>query len=304
MGIFVISVIVIIVGLILLFTKTAAGELLRSFGVRESIGKTLGVLFLFVGAILLVVSLLYTVDEGEAVVLVQFGKLYATVDTPGVKLKRPWASVHVYPKRIREHTMLIEVRTSDGMGVQVDTTTWYKVDTQKIDQIYRNIAANVSALEDKIIFPALRTTIRNTVSQYKVKELYEKRSDISVKIFEDAKGELKKKFIILDNVLLRDIKLPQNIEAAVQMKIKSQQEAEAAEYRKQKAIKEAEIKVEEAKGIAQAQQIINRTLTPYYLQHEAIEAYKELVNSQNTTFVIMPTNPNATGMPLILNSGK
>jgi regulator of protease activity HflC (stomatin/prohibitin superfamily) len=88
------------------------------------------------------------------------------------------------------------------------------------------------------------------------------------------------------------------------MKIKSQQEAEAAEYRKQKAIKEAEIKVEEAKGIAQAQQIINRTLTPYYLQHEAIEAYKELVNSQNTTFVIMPTSANATGMPIILDAKK
>ena len=304
MGIFVISIIVIIVGISMLFAKSEKSELLQSLGLRQATAKLFGIVLTFVGVVMLLLSLLFTVDEGEAVVLIQFGKLYDTVDTPGVHAKRPWANVHVYPKRIRERTMLIEVRTSDGMGVQIDTTTWYKVDTQEIDQIYRSIAANVTDLEDKIIFPALRTTIRNTVSQYKVKELYEIRSDISTKIFDEAKVELIKKFIILDNVLLRDIKLPQNIEAAVQMKIKSQQEAEAAEYRKQKAIKEAEIKVEEAKGIAQAQQIINRTLTPYYLQHEAIEAYKDLVNSNNTTFVIMPTNPKATGMPLILNSGK
>ncbi|MBN2040030.1 MAG: prohibitin family protein [Spirochaetes bacterium] len=304
MGIFVISIIVIIVGISMLFAKSEKSEILRSMGVSQGTSKLFGIVLTFAGGVILILSLLFTVDEGEAVVLVQFGKLYDTVDTPGVHAKRPWASVHMYPKRIREHTMLIEVRTEDGMSVQIDTTTWYMVDTQNIGEIYKKIAANVSALEDKIIFPALRTTVRNTVSLYKVKELYEKRSDIAVKIFEDAKKELIKKYIILDNVLLRDLKLPQNIEAAVQMKIKSQQEAEAAEYRKQRAMKEAEIKVEEAKGIAQAQQIINRTLTPYYLQHEAIEAYKELVNSQNTTFVIMPTSPNATGMPLILNSGK
>ena len=198
--------------------------------------------------------------------------------------------------------MIIEVRSKEGMSVKIDTTTWYKVDEKSIDQIYKEIAANVQALSENIIFPALRTTIRNTVSQYTVKQLYEKRSEISKQIYEDAKIELKKKYVLLDNVMLREIKLPPNIEGAVQMKIKAQQDAEAAEFRKQKAIKDAEIKVEEAKGIAKALAIINRTLTPNYLQHEAIETYKELVNSQNTTFVIMPTSNKGTGLPLILNA--
>lgn len=247
-------------------------------------------------------SLIFTVDEGEAVVLIQFGKLYDTVDTPGVHFKRPRANYNSYPKRIREHTPLIEVRTKDGMSVKIDTTTWYMVDSNNIDKIYKEIAATVDALAENIIYPALRTTIKNTASQYNVKQLYVSRSEISKQIYEDAKVELNKKYVILDNVLLRDIKLPENIENAVQMKIKAQQDAEAAEYKKEKAIEEAETKVEEAKGIAKAQEIINRTLSPYYLQHEAIEAYKQLVNSQNTTFVIMPTSSKATGMPLILNT--
>jgi regulator of protease activity HflC (stomatin/prohibitin superfamily) len=178
MGIFVISIIIIIIGLLFLFSKSMGGNLLQAFGMKQSAGNIFTFILVFAGAVMLIYSLLFTVDEGEAVVLIQFGKLYDTVDTPGVHAKRPWANVHVYPKRIREHTMLIEVRTADGMGVQVDTTTWYKVDTQSIDNIYRNIAADVTSLEDKIIFPALRTTIRNTVSQYNVKELYESRNSL------------------------------------------------------------------------------------------------------------------------------
>lgn len=304
MGLFIVSIIILLIGIISIMSKDGGSKLAETFGISGMFSKYISTILTVFGSFLLIYSFLITVDEGEAVVLVQFGKLYDTVATPGIHAKRPWAKVHIYPKRIREHTSIIEVRTNDGMSVQIDTTTWYKVDSNNVDDIYRNIAIDVSTLSENIIYPALRTTIRNTVSQYTVKELYVQRSAISSKIFEDAKIELKKKFVLLDNVLLRDIKLPANIENAVQMKIKAQQDAEAAEYQKQKAIKQAEIKVEEAKGIARAQEIINRTLTPNYLQHEAIDAYKELVNSKNTTFVIMPTSPNATGMPLILNANK
>ncbi len=302
MGPFVISLIIILAGIVITISKKGGGQILEGFGISGELGKPLGIVVTAVGVFIFLFSFLFTVDEGEAVVLIQFGKLYDTVDTPGVQMKRPWANYHSYPKRIREHTAIIEVRTKDGMSVKIDTTTWYKVDTKNIDKIYKEIAANVAALAENIIFPALRTTIRNTVSQYTVKQLYVKRSDISSKIYQDAKVELYKKYVLLDNVMLRDIKLPQNIENAVQMKIKAQQDAEAAEFKKLKAIKDAEIKVEEAKGIAKAQSIINRTLTPNYLQHEAIAAYKELVNSKNATFVIMPTSDKGTGLPLILNA--
>ncbi|MDH5654520.1 MAG: prohibitin family protein [Spirochaetia bacterium] len=255
-------------------------------------------------AIFFFTSILFTVDEGEAVVLIQFGKIYDSIDTPGIHTKRPWANTSSYPKRINQSTMQIEVRTMDGMKVTIDTTTWFKVDTGKIDMIYRQTATNVETLKENIIIPALRTTIRNSISKYTVKELYSTREEVQKEILADASDELAKKHVILDNVLLRDIRLPEDVEHSVQGKIRAQQDAEAAEFRKQKAIKEAEIKVEEARGIAKAQAIINQTLTPYYLQHEAIQTYRELASSPNTTFIVMPTSPNASGMPLIIGAPK
>lgn len=61
----------------------------------------------------------------------------------------------------------------------------------------------------------------------------------------------------------------------------------------QVAQQKADIKVEEAKGIAQAQKIINDTLTPQYLQHEAIQAQE----SQSNKIIYVPSG--AQGIPLV-----
>ena len=63
------------------------------------------------------------------------------------------------------------------------------------------------------------------------------------------------------------------------------------------AQRDAEIRIEEAKGIAQAQKIINATLTPNYLQHEAIQAQRTMANAPNHTTVYIPVGTN--GLPLV-----
>lgn len=59
----------------------------------------------------------------------------------------------------------------------------------------------------------------------------------------------------------------------------------------------AEIKVQEALGIAEAQKIINTTLTDRYLQHEAIMAQLQMANSPNHTQIYIPVGTN--GIPLV-----
>jgi len=67
--------------------------------------------------------------------------------------------------------------------------------------------------------------------------------------------------------------------------------------RELKAERDAEIRIEEAKGIAEAQKIINATLTPNYLQHEAIQAQRAMANAPNHTTVYIPVGTN--GLPLV-----
>jgi len=52
----------------------------------------------------------------------------------------------------------------------------------------------------------------------------------------------------------------------------------------------------QAQGIANAMQIIRGQLSPMYIQHEAIEAQKQMVNSPNHTVVYIPVGP--MGVPI------
>ena len=98
------------------------------------------------------------------------------------------------------------------------------------------------------------------------------------------------------NVSFR-IDYPDIVAAAVEKKLAAQQLLEEKEVQREIAKKDAEIKIEEAKGIAEAQRIINSTLTANYLQHEAIQAQLTMANSPNHTTVYIPSGTN--GIPLV-----
>jgi hypothetical protein len=75
--------------------------------------------------------------------------------------------------------------------------------------------------------------------------------------------------------------------------LRIQQTQQLVEVEKQKA----EIKITEAGGIAEAQRIINATLTDKYLQHEAIQAQEKMADSPNHTTIYIPSGQN--GIPLV-----
>lgn len=75
--------------------------------------------------------------------------------------------------------------------------------------------------------------------------------------------------------------------------IRIQQTQQLVEVEKQKA----EIRKQEAIGIAEAQKTINATLTPLYIQHEAIQAQEKMANSPNHTEIYIPSGAN--GVPLV-----
>ncbi len=291
---FFISLIIIFAGVMILFIGSLKKQIKSSYPI--------GVGALVLGGLLFLKTCIFQVDEGEALVKTTFKKISGSLTKPGVNLKWPWESVHSFPTRLEAYTDKIPARSKDGMAIDIDLTIHYKVDKNNIEIIYRGIAKSLKDLKEKIIYPTLRKTIRDSIATLNVKEVYSKRTELNDKITVDASEELKSKHIVIDKILLRDIKLPEQVENEIRKKIQSQQQAEAMEYKKKVSQQQAEIKAIEARGIAEAQKIINRTLTPLYLQHEAIEAYKKLAEGSNSTFIIIPTNPKGTGIPLILNS--
>jgi len=61
--------------------------------------------------------------------------------------------------------------------------------------------------------------------------------------------------------------------------------------------RKAEVRIEEARGIAESQLIIDSSLTPNYLTYLAIQAQFEMAGSANTTVLYIPAGEN--GVPLV-----
>lgn len=145
----------------------------------------------------------------------------------------------------------------------------------------------------------LRTYVREVVQPYKSKEIKEKRADVADQVQQKILTYLKDTPFNLISVVVGDINYPKVVADAVEKKLAAQQLLEEKATQKEIMKKDAEIRIEEARGIAEAQKIINATLTANYLQHEAIQAQLKMAESPNHTTVYIPVGTN--GIPLIQN---
>ena len=104
---------------------------------------------------------------------------------------------------------------------------------------------------------------------------------------------------IVENVLIRGIKLPPTLTNAIEDKLKADQEAQRMEFVLEKSKLEADQKRIEAVGIKDANKIIAEGLTASYIRWYRIEMLKELVNSPNNTIIIIPEDLKS--VPMIMN---
>lgn len=285
------SVVVLCIGFLVFFKKGAVFKAAGFVLILASLGGG-------------VKSTVFQVEEGELIVLTQFKKITTTYTGAGLHFRFPWMEVYSFPKRIISITDTIQGRSLDGLIVEFEITPFIRVDETHLEDIYRNIARSYSDMEEKIVVPAIRNITRSTISGFNAADIYGKRKEFEARLQNDAREYLKNRYVILDELQLRKITLPETIEKAIQLKLQKQQEAEAIDFDKVKAEKQAEVREIEAKGLSTYQSIVNKTLSDKYLQLEAIKAYTELAKSPNKTFIIAPTNPKSTGIPLILGPEK
>lgn len=260
------------------------------------------IIFVVFGLILLL-RMVVIVPAGETGVYELFGQVSDQEKSSGLHFVIPIARVIPMSIRTEEYTMsivqgegvrygadAITVLTSEGLKLDLDMTVFYRLQEDQASDIYKTLGLNY---DEKIIRPEIRGGIREVTAQYTAQELYSnKRDEAAVAIKDRLISKLEPRGIIIEDVLIRNIQLPERLEASIQEKLAAEQEAQRMEFVLQKEEKEAERKIIEAEGQRDAQQIINQSLSSQYLQYLYIQ---NLQNREGTIYV--PTDPN-TGIPL------
>jgi regulator of protease activity HflC (stomatin/prohibitin superfamily) len=246
----------------------------------------------------LLVSAIVQIDAGQVGVKSLFGKVQPDVLKSGLHMINPLVEVTRLDIKTQNYTMsgvhdegakmsddAIRVLTADGLEVTIDLTVLFRLTETDAPMLVRETGINYV---DKIVRPLTRTKIRDNSVYYDAISLYSvKRDEFQNRIFKSIEDDFKKRGLFLEQLLVRNITLPQSVRATIEGKINAEQEAQKMQFILQKEKQEAERKRVEAQGIADYQRIINQGLTDQQLQYEQIKALKEIATSQNAKIIVM-----------------
>jgi len=289
MALIIIGVIIILLGLAI----TRTNDL--NFRRFASPVRLIGGILILIG---ILVACIIQIEAGEIGVQKLFGKVQNDVLQSGLHFINPFLEVEKMDIKTQNYTMsgvhdegakqgddAIRVLTSDGLEVVIDLTVLYKVLPTDAPRIVRETGLDYT---NKIVRPVTRTKIRDNAVYYDAVSLYStKRDEFQNRIFKTIESDFRRRGLLLEQILIRNIVLPVMVKTAIEQKITAEQDAQKMQFVLQKERQEAERKRVEAQGISDYQRIINESLTDRQLQYEQIKAMKELAGSANAKMVIM-----------------
>ena len=296
----------IFLGILLFIAGNAISNPNLVFSKYSKTLKVVGAVFAILG---LTSSAVVQVDAGEVGVQSVFGKVQTSTLNSGLNFVNPLAKVVVFDAKTQNYTMssvhdegdkagddAIRVLTADGLEVVVDLTVLFRIIPSEAPRVLREIGEDY---KDKVVRPITRTMIRDNAVYYDAVALYSlKRNEFQQRIYQDIEKNFKKRGLVLEQLLIRNIKLPTSVKTTIESKINAEHDEQKMQFVLQKEKQEAERKRVEAQGIADYQKILSTGLSDKQLQYESIIAQKELAKSPNAKVIIM----GGKSAPIILGN--
>ncbi len=225
------------------------------------------------------------VEPGERAVV--FNKINGNlrVAEPGFHILIPFVETPtIYDVKVQTYTMSktqwegevkgddsLKALTKEGLIVFLDISVRFHPDPQRLADLHKKIGPEYI---NKVVRPQVRSIARLTISGYSVEEIYSgKREFIQRTIEEKLRRRFEENFVVLDEVLLRDVRFTPDFEKAIERKQIAQQEAQRMKYVLQKEEMEKKRKIIEAQGEAEALRLKGKALAenPQLIQYEYIK---------------------------------
>ena len=247
-------------------------------------------------------SITYTIPSGHAgLIFKTFSGGIDPTETPvgqGFHFKAPWDRIVIYEVRQKEMQQKLDVLSSNLLKIQLDMTVFH-------EPVYEDLGKleieRGRGYEEAVIVPSMRSVSREVFAKYLPEEINtSKREEIQIEIQDRLREKLALNFIQLNDVLIRNIRLPQTLEEAIERKLQQEQESLEYEFRLEKETKEAERKRIEAEGIRDFQEIVSEGISDELLRWKGIEATQKLAESPNTKVVVVGSGDD--GLPIILGN--
>lgn len=261
------------------------------------IGLGVGIFILLI----LIVNMLVRIDPGYAGVVFKpmgSGLQKDNVISEGYHIVLPWNKMIIYDVREQKSEENMDVLDKNGLSVSVDISVRYRPFQQKIGYLHQDIGKGYQSV---LVVPEVRSSVRQVAGRYTAEEIYStRRQEVEESIIKETAEVLKKNNIMMTALLIRSIKLPTEIKNAIEQKLKAEQQSLQMKFVLEKETQIAQQKRIAAQGEADANRIVNSSLTDQLLRMRGIEATLDLAESPNAKIVVVGSGKD--GLPLILGN--
>ena len=255
-----------------------------------------------VGVATLAANTVTVIGVGEVGVVHFLGTVSGDPLEQGVHVVNPLASIE--EMSVREQSFpsdgsieKMDAQTSEQLNVALEVSLLYRLDGQRAPELYQRLGSQAQ-IEARIVRNAVRNGVRDAIATKSINQVFSpNRRELATAMREAIQTKAGDRIEVLE-VFVRDIQAPERVRDAIEAKLQREQQVSAERFQTEIIQERAKQKVEDAKGIAEAQRIINVDLTDRYLMLRYIEA---LQNLPEGALVVAPTEG---GMPVLLNRGR
>lgn len=266
--------------------------------------KRSAILIVLLLIVFLITALLWklifiTVGSGHAGVLykrftgTQIDKVYSE----GFYIINPINVLHIYEVRKQVAFHDFDVISNKGLIIHLSLAVRYRPEYDLLGILHQQIGPGYL---NRVILPQIESVMRKQLGVYTAEEIYTNKEGLLTNAILTALDEVGRNYVEVEDIIIRSIRLPDKIVAAIEKKLEQEEFMKSYEFRIDTAKKEAERLEIEANGINKFHKIIDDSLTESILRNKGIDATKELAESDNAKVVIIGGGKD--GLPIILNT--
>ncbi|ABC29581.1 Membrane protease subunit stomatin/prohibitin-like protein [Hahella chejuensis KCTC 2396] len=217
----------------------------------------------------------------------------------GLHIINPFNIMYKYEVRVQQRETIFTVLSKNGLLIRVRASVRFSPNRKTLYLLHEYVGPEYI---DRVVIPETQAIIRRVLGEYEPDDIYATQGNIIQNIVLMALTELQQRHIVLDDLLIKEIHLPDTVASAIETKLEEEQKALAYTYILEREQLEIQRKQFESLGIQQFQKNVNEGLTPEYLRYQGIRATLELAKSNNAKLVVIGGS-GTDGLPLILNTG-
>lgn len=231
--------------------------------------------------IAIILQPLVIISAGERGVLLHFGRVQSEIFDEGLHAIIPIAEVvKKLSVRVQKREISAEASSKDLQDIATDVALNWHLIPEEVNLVFQELGDEL-AVVDRAIDPAVEEVLKAVMAQYTAEEIITKREEVKGAVDRLLSDRLRGYHVFVDDISLVHVNFSDRFSEAVEAKQIAEQEAKRAEFLTIKAAREAEARVNWARGEAEAQRLLKENLTPELIQRQAIERW----NGQLPTIV-------------------